>query len=424
MRIEFEEWLKDRKISTQTKALLDESVLCYRASAHRAALLYSFLAFQTIIKERLLNSQKPNECPEGMWNDMQRKLLEDDNWESQVIEAVKRKQPVEFFLVSEDVRRQYEYWKDRRNDCAHAKGNKISYQHVETFWLYVQSNLEKFAVNGGKESIIERIKVHFDRSKTPKQADFTSLIEAIILTVKKEEIQAFLTEIYDYFDNNTLNKAEDVQDFWITLLQKERADMRQEVVRFLMNKKRYTLDLLRYKPNAVICFREEPQFIRLLWKEQFYNSYRLYPLFISMLRNDLIPKLEKREAIEHVVNIVNDSIFYHLERVDVLTLQESGFFDIFYDIAFGIPKIRDFDWARENRNIIELYIKLYGLNHDMVRVLNSTFNNKFTPWKLGDTIKELFEERYRVKEEYIRLSEENGDELPKKLGFEKEEIDS
>lgn len=427
MRIEFEEWLKDQKISSQTRALLDESILCYRASAHRAALLFSFLAFQTIIKERLLDSDRPGGCPEGFWSDLQRKLLDDDSWESKVIDAIKRKQPVELFILSEDVRRQYEYWKDRRNDCAHAKGNRISYQHVETFWLYVQSNLERFAVNGGKGSIIEKIKVHFDRSKTPKHADFTSIIEAIILTIKKEEMQEFLNEIYDYFDehDNVLKKKdEDVQDFWISLLKQERADVGIELVKFLMHKERFTLDLLLYKPNAVTCFKEETQFIRSLWKDQFYNSYKIYPLFISMLRNELIPESEKREAIEHVVSTVNDSIFLHLEQVDLLALQECGFFEIFYDIAFGIPKISNFDWVRENRNIIELYIKLHGLSHEMVQVLNSTFTSQYTPWKLGDTIKELFEERPKIREEYIRLSEENGDSLPEKLGFLKAEIDS
>lgn len=88
MKIYFEEWLNQQRISGQKKALLDESVLCYRSSAHRSTLLFSFLAFPTFLKERLLDVDKPGECSKSLWEDIQAKLLNDNTWEAKVIAVV------------------------------------------------------------------------------------------------------------------------------------------------------------------------------------------------------------------------------------------------------------------------------------------------------------------------------------------------
>lgn len=417
MRIQFEEWLLNQNISVQAKELLKEAILCYKASAYRASLLFSYLTFQTILKDRILEAKKPDALPQGLWDSIQRDLINDEIWEGKLIESVNRKQPAEIFLLSDDVRKQYEFWKDRRNDCAHAKGNQISYQHVETFWLFIESNLAKFVVNGGKESLVEEIKVHFDRNLTPRHLSFMKIIESIPKVIDKPNQTEFLNTIYDYFKDKDILMDEDVLNFWTSLLKIE-GEFSNSVVKFLLDKHPFTLELLMHEPILVIYFSDEPQFIRSLWKEKFWNTYRIYPLFITMLRNRIIPEAELKEAIERVSISVNDSIFGQIERVDVIALQESGFFEIFADLAFGsYPKIKNFDWARENKRIICLYLKLYGFTKEIVEVLNSTFNSQHVPWKLGDAIKELFEERPSLKESYIKLNLEIDGQLPEELGF-------
>lgn len=417
MKVPFEDWLIKQNISVQASELLKEAILCYKSSAYRASLLFSYLTFQTILKDRVLEAKKPSAIPQSLWDSIQRDLLNDDIWENKLLETVNRKQPAEIFILSEEVRKQYEYWKDRRNDCAHAKGNQISYQHVEVFWLFIESNLAKFVVNGGKESLIEEIKVHFDWNLTPRNANFTEIIESMPRVVEKPDHNEFLQSIYDYFDDKGISTDETVIRFWASILKMD-GEFSNSAVKYLMDKDSFILELLMNEPNLVVYFRGEKQFIRSLWKEKFWNSYRVYPLFITMLRNKLIPQEELEEAIERVSVVVNDSHFSRVEQVDVVSLQESGFFEIFVDLAFGSNrKIQNFDWARENKHIICLYMKIYGLNSDIVSVLNDTFNAKHIPWKLGDAIKELFEERPSIKESYIKLNEDIEGELPESLGF-------
>lgn len=417
MKVPFEDWLIRQKVSLQASELLKEAILCYKSSAYRASLLFSYLTFQTILKDRILEAKKPNAIPQPLWDSIQKDLFNDDIWESKLLETVNRKQPAEIFILSEGVRKQYEYWKDRRNDCAHAKGNQISYQHVEVFWLFIESNLAKFVVNGGKESLLEEIKVHFDWNLTPRNADYTELIELIPGVVEKLDHNDFLQNIYDYFNDKGITTVDTVINFWVSLLKID-GEFSNSVVKFLMDKDSFILELFMAEPNLVVYFRNETQLLRSLWKDKFWNSYKVYPLFITMLRNKLIPQEELREAIEAVSNTVSDSHFSRVEQVDVVSLQESGFFEVFVDLAFGNnSKINNFDWARENKNIICLYLKLYGLNSDIVSSLNATFNARHTPWKLGDAIEELFEERPLLKESYIKINEEIDGELPESLGF-------
>lgn len=51
MKLKFEEWLVEQEIDKDTEVndLFLEGITCYKASAYRAALLFSFLGFQTVI---------------------------------------------------------------------------------------------------------------------------------------------------------------------------------------------------------------------------------------------------------------------------------------------------------------------------------------------------------------------------------------
>jgi hypothetical protein len=147
MRIEFDDWLSSQKISATAEGLFKESIVCYKASAYRAALLLSYVGLQTIIKDRLLSANCPSSIPAGQWAGIIRNLTDDDRWDSQVYGAIQMKSPASIFGISDDLRNQITYWRNRRNDCAHSKQNEINFPHVETFWLFIKSNLAKLVVN-------------------------------------------------------------------------------------------------------------------------------------------------------------------------------------------------------------------------------------------------------------------------------------
>ena len=95
MKLEIENWLAKRHSSVNVIKLFNEAVICYRNTAYRASLLFSYLGFLTIVKEILIQSRKPIEIPDGEWSNILRDINNDEKWEKAVYESlIRRNRPI------------------------------------------------------------------------------------------------------------------------------------------------------------------------------------------------------------------------------------------------------------------------------------------------------------------------------------------
>ena len=79
MRIQFEKWIEENQVSAEAMNLFKESISCYRISAYRSSFIMSYIAFQNILKERILNATfKPGNINEHMWEVICNKLRDED----------------------------------------------------------------------------------------------------------------------------------------------------------------------------------------------------------------------------------------------------------------------------------------------------------------------------------------------------------
>ena len=74
MRLHIENWIYKNDFSENVNVLFKDSITCYKAGANRASLLFSYLAFMTILKERIIEGVKPNLFPQGEWDKIILKL--------------------------------------------------------------------------------------------------------------------------------------------------------------------------------------------------------------------------------------------------------------------------------------------------------------------------------------------------------------
>ncbi|KSU64598.1 hypothetical protein AS034_01815 [[Bacillus] enclensis] len=411
MKIQFREWIYNQNISVRTTRLIDEAFICYKGEAYKAALLFSFIAFQNIIKERMLQSNRPPGIPEGLWINIQQELRDDDKWDRSIISNIDRNQPTSIFNLSEEMKRQYTYWKDRRNDCAHAKSNIIDASHVETFWLFIRSSLSKFNVNGGKESLIEKIKLFYDKNYTPRDEDPKPIIEDIPSSIESNtDLKEILSVIYE-FDKTEIDFNLNIWKQLFTLEEENR----EVLLGFLKERDNLLLEILIYDPSKISFFCDDPGFIRTIWTNKIYNSFTHYKIVLGLLRNDLIPENQLREFVSTVTNKINTDLFRQAEEADITVLENSGFFGLFYKLAFVDIKINNFDWARENKYLIVQYIKRYGLDEVIVKACNNTFMTSSHPWKLQEALNDMFKENPQLVDEYKKINEEIDGLLPEYL---------
>ncbi|MFP3513463.1 hypothetical protein SB775_28640, partial [Peribacillus sp. SIMBA_075] len=81
-------------------------------------MLFSFTAFQKILKYRLVNSSTPKTYEEKIkdWGKIVAELSNEDRVDHKIIQCINQnKQDNQIFNLSEDIRNQYTFWKDRRN---------------------------------------------------------------------------------------------------------------------------------------------------------------------------------------------------------------------------------------------------------------------------------------------------------------------
>lgn len=199
MKLEFEEWILSQKIGDSAKELFEEAIICYKASAYRASLLLSYLGFQTIIRDRIIISKCPSGFPESKWRMIQKDVTDENKWDNTVFDAIQTQSPSSIFPLTDDLRNQVSFWRNRRNDCAHSKRNEIGFAHVEAFWLFIKSTLGKFVVAGTKDELTNQIAIHFDRRLTPPGEDFTQIIDQISY-IGSDELNDFFEKARETFE--------------------------------------------------------------------------------------------------------------------------------------------------------------------------------------------------------------------------------
>lgn len=195
MFLDFEKWINEKPIPQESLYTFNEAILCYKFGAYKASLLFSYIGFQLIVKDRILNSNMPQLFPKSNWIQIHNDLRNNDKWDRAIFDAIQIKTNNEIFHISEDLRNQITYWRNRRNDCAHSKSNIINASHVESFWFFIKSNLSKFIVIGGKDELLNRVKDHFDISKTSANQDIGYIVNDIPSTVDVQNCTPFLKEL-------------------------------------------------------------------------------------------------------------------------------------------------------------------------------------------------------------------------------------
>ena len=201
MKLPIENWLDSQQLDQEADSCFNESFICFKTGAYKAALLFSYLGFVGVLRTRILTALPPTGFNAAIWTSIQNNVRTAETWDKAIFDATQQQRPGQIFVISNDLRAQVSYWKDRRNDCAHSKPNKITAAHVESFYAFVESNLGKFAVNGSRPAVTTKIFNHYNPSLTSPNQSIAPLIQEITHAVPHAELQDFVGELATEFNN-------------------------------------------------------------------------------------------------------------------------------------------------------------------------------------------------------------------------------
>lgn len=388
-----------------------EAEICYRAGAYRAALLFSYIGWGLVLRSRLLRAACPAGIPLEQWQNHLAKLRREEQWDHEVFDLTQRQKPAPVFIVSEDLRHQVRYWKDRRNDCAHFKANEIDHSHVESFWHFIFSNIGKFVPNGSASALLNEIVLYFDPNFTPPNTPLDPIIERIPHCIELDELSQFFEDLLGKL-SSSLDKAH-IFDAVIRVTN----DSTVKVVRdFLINNHKF-LSLLREYPQHVILLEQNHELVRSLWRKHLFSSYHDdLKVFAALLRASMIPQEEIAEANNRAVIELKGNI---PSSVDKQILDQHGFFALFSEIAFNC--LDDFEWGNRNAKLVCWYLKSYPIPVEAVRSICSIFTKSNYPWKARNSLTGLFKENPNKRQEFEEIAQQEQLTLPEKIFGERAE---
>lgn len=402
MQTKIKQWLDEQEISEEAKSVFEESLICYNSKAWRSALLMSYVGFLTIVRDRILSASMPSGFPEPAWEQKGRDLRNPDKWDANAFSCTQQKSPAPIFVVSEDLRHQVEFWKNRRNDCAHSKPNLITAGHVESFYSFLISNSSKFVVNGSRNSLLGRIKDHYNPDKTPINTPVDELIVSLNTSVESSELDDFIDEIFVYLDSTKTsyevmtgaicgNKVQFIE----AIYRLGSADVKSVTLNKLLVSPELALSVLRKNNQFSNEFTGQPALIRTIWRSHLFKSnMNDFGLLCSLINNGLIPQAQMNEVFEIVFEV--DIQPNNLEQRTL----ELNDFNIFVRSKIDNGIFRNFSAANSARKHIISYLDSITLDDAICARIYDDFNNSWVADDLASALNSYFAENPNKVSEY------------------------
>ena len=292
MKLLIEDW-SQKNLTENAVDLMEEAVMCYKVGAYRSAYLMSYLAFKTTIRERVLNAPQPDGIDDRCWKDQILAPLDNDNkWEetlNNIVIAAKDEGKgvgaVFKYTNYDRIKNRYEYWKNIRNSCAHAKDEHITSSTVEQFWNYMQDDLPVFYVLGGKQYLLDKLCYDYKYFQTVGREELENVLKDISIIYKRDVTECF-SLFYDRIPR-CLQLDDRNVEFWEIIINGTNKEIQEGFLDFF------------YSRNDA---------------ELFMHWYQLFPQLFHLMINihreiiqeTLAPRLEKQRYY------LSEDVFWHL----------------------------------------------------------------------------------------------------------------
>lgn len=394
MQLPIEKWAAEAQLPGEAAETLREAAICHRAGAYRAALLFTYVTWGLVLRSRILRAKCPPSCPPGKWMHVQMAMSNEDKWDAEVFDATQMQGTVVIFAITDDLRTQIRYWKDRRNDCAHSKRNLITAAHVEAMWDFLRSNLDKLQVGGSVEDLVEKIRNHFDPNITSPSAPCDALARAIDATVPSARRTEFFELVGTLFKRSLGSShywLSDACRFFEAVLRVGSDQVRSDATRFLLANEEAMAVVLLAAPHHCTILEGSPEMTRKLWRTRLpTGGSEATALYAALLRNNLIPPSELSESHLHLIDTVLTPP--PTTAMDFDALHRAGFFGVFRQRAFIDLKLDRFDWGNPHAEMIAYYLASFQIDDQVATALASIFGSRYYPNLARDRVTALLKE--------------------------------
>lgn len=316
--------------------LFCDSIRCFRAAIYRPAYILAYQGVMQHFRYLLQNSPKPKLYDQGKWDGVQDRLKYDKTFDNEVFECTQHKNqpnatpPVVAELdMPDEIRMDFHYWRNRRNDCAHYKSYEINNSHVLAFYSFLTQYLMRISVEGGMNSLLREFKDACDERKTPPNTSLQPLIDKILSMVAPNQMDEFLGRLCGVTDRFTFRGGR-YYKILKDILVGSNTILKDYVIDFLRGASILS-DFICVNPDIVgLLVKKEES--REYWMTKLSYSLDRFSVMANMLSCGLITAEEIEPALTRLVDIAYDHNqgFGDVSETDWQLLVQYGVLNVLY----------------------------------------------------------------------------------------------
>lgn len=372
---------------SSVKEMLDDAIKCYQNGIARASLLLSYNAFLLVIRKKILAFENtPQKHQQSEWEYKIKILRDDEKFEEELINLLCAGADKSIFDygTKKKLHSDFDYWRRRRNDCAHGKDTTITLSNVSAFWTFIMDNYIYYNMEGSLQRSINEYRKFYDPNYTrPNSSDellFPHLCDAIR---SEEDVGIFLKEI---------KQIEIVHK----LLQNVRT--MQFTKKFLLNQEDSFLwnYIQAYVDDICILYNPDANEIRNLWRTKTNSSFWGLPVYVALLESQYIKEDEIEESMKRQIEgWKNCGALHSLDDHKTKILKKNKFRKAFENTAFNDLLSNDSNKQSSlcyKTNFYMTVFRNFGISDFQVTKMieNFKYNGKF-PYTLASELLDEYE---------------------------------
>ena len=400
--------------------LFKDSIRCFHASIYRPAYIMAYQAMMIYFRRLIQGAKMPTGYDATKWNVMQLNLAKDKDWEEEVNNAI-RKQPkpkatppeIPILVMTDALRKDFDFWRNRRNDCAHYKEYEINDSHVLAFYSFLTQYLMKISVEGGMNTLLNEFKDACDPTKTSPKASLQPLVDKILSMVNPEEMNDFFAYLDGAMGYRFNGRYEQTM---AGIIKGGNEDLKGYAVAFVRSDNHVRKDLINRFPDLVGHLVEKNE-AREYWMKHLYSCRNRVAVLARMMMVGLIDPSEQDEAIRKVIDYSFDNNEGMGEVLDeeIQVLKAAGFFKALKEeyLNGDYTSRNALNCGKNKYDFFYGYVAHLPVDKEFVEMMVDIFSRTDYPYVWSNILKEHFLEKdASYKAQFDKVVSENGIKLP------------
>lgn len=365
--------------------LFNDSLRCFNAGIYRPAFLLAYQGLMQRFRYIVLNGKKPTAFDEGKWKGVISNLKNDKEFDDEVFKCIQRKNAptatppeVAILHMPDELRADFDFWRRRRNDCAHYKDYDINCSQVLSFYSLMNQYLLKISMEGGKATLLKEFEEACDTTKHSPNESLKPLVDKIVAMVSPEEMYDFFDALpeamQDWFDNRFLALMN-------SILNGDDAKLKEYVVAYMRSSKQLVKFLEIYPEMVGVLVEKEKA--REFWTRSIESSRYRMRIFAHLIMVGLIRQEDVPEAINKVVTYCynNNQGFYNVSDAEWEVLVHCGILDALKKSYYNVENTERNakEYGRRHYSFFEGTIRYLPLNLEWVKIIVGIFSAKEYP---------------------------------------------